>query len=128
MASVAQSIDRVAGTLSRFLHVRGARVNTADDLAPYLGASPEALFPLVGPPREVVRRRVRKLRARGRSLDVLEWPSAHQPLCPRYRERHLGEYAVNGRASARWMYPRSGPRSAALVYVHGWLEPGPWVE
>ncbi|HXN30301.1 MAG TPA: alpha/beta hydrolase family protein [Polyangiaceae bacterium] len=128
MAGVAHSIDRFAGALSRFLHLRGARVNTAGDLAPYLGASPAVLFPPVGLPNEIVRRRVRQLRARGRILDALEWPSAHQPLCPRYLERHLGPYAVNRKVSARWLYPRSGPRSAALVYVHGWLEPGPWVE
>lgn len=128
MASLAHSIDRVAGALSRFLHVRGARLNTAGDLAPYLGTSTEVLFPPPVPPNDIVRQPVRRLRARGRIVETVEWSSSHLPLCPRYLPRHLGEYAVNQKVRARWLYPRSGPRSAALIYVHGWLEPGPWVE
>jgi dienelactone hydrolase len=49
-------------------------------------------------------------------------------LCPRYGARHASVYAANERVTARWMHPSSGPRRAALVYVHGWLEPGPWIE
>jgi dienelactone hydrolase len=128
MASLAHSIDELAGALSRLLHFRGARLNTAGDLAPYLDISKEVMFQACEPPTDIVRRRVHQLRPGGRLLDALEWPSAHRPLSPRYRTRHLGEYGVNGTARARWLYPRSGPRSAALVYVHGWLEPGPWIE
>jgi hypothetical protein len=40
----------------------------------------------------------------------------------------VGPYARNLTASARWIHPRSGPRRRALVYIHGWLEPGPWPE
>jgi dienelactone hydrolase len=128
MAGVARSIDRVIGTLSRFLHVRGARFNTVDDLGPYLGASVAVLFPEPILPLDVVRRRLPRLWARARVVEALDWRSEHVPLCPRYRVRHDGEYASNQKVVARWMYPRSGPRRRALVYVHGWLEPGPWVE
>jgi dienelactone hydrolase len=50
------------------------------------------------------------------------------PICPHYRARHASEYFLNQRVTARWIHPRSGPRRSALIYVHGWLEPGPWIE
>jgi pimeloyl-ACP methyl ester carboxylesterase len=128
MASVASSIDRVAGALSRILHIRGDGVNTSGDLAPYLDGSTAVLFPRPAAPTDLSRQRVRSLHSRRRILENLEWSSAHVPLSPAYLSRHLGEYSINRKVRARWQYPRSGPRSSALVYVHGWLEPGPWVE
>jgi Alpha/beta hydrolase domain containing 18 len=128
MPSVGRSVDRVAGTLSRLLHFRAARLNTVDDLAPYLRAPPEVLFPPTGSPRAVTCRPVRACGRGDRVIEALEWESEHQPLCTRYQLRHAGEYAPNQRVWARWMHPRAGPRRAAIVYVHGWLEPGPWVE
>jgi dienelactone hydrolase len=128
MASVARNVDHVVGVLSRLLHLRSAEHNTIDDLGPYLGAPPSVFFPTPVAPRDVVRRRSLLPRGGGRVVDTLEWHSQHVPLCPHYRVRHSGEYACNQRVTARWMHPRSGPRRAALLYVHGWLEPGPWIE
>jgi pimeloyl-ACP methyl ester carboxylesterase len=128
MPAVARSVDRVVGTLSRFLHFRSARHDTREDLGPYLGAERGTLLPVPVLPRDLVRRRARTLGPRDRVLEALEWTSGHVPLSPRYRARHEGEYGANRVVTARWMHPRAGPRRRALVYVHGWLEPGPWVE
>lgn len=128
MASVARNVDHVVGILSRFLHLRGAELNTIADLAPYLGAPPSVLYPAPVAPRDVLRRRSLLPRTGGRVVETLQWSSQHVPICPHYRARHAGEYACNQRVTGRWMHPRSGPRRAALLYVHGWLEPGPWIE
>lgn len=128
MASVARSIDRVVGTLSHLLHVRGAQLNTVADLGPYLGAPLQVLFPEPVVPRDVMRRRARLPLSGERVTETLRWHSQHVCLCPHYRVRHDGEYARNGTVIARWIHPRSGPRRRAIVYVHGWLEPGPWIE
>jgi dienelactone hydrolase len=128
MASVGRGVDRIFGSLTHLLHLRGARDNTVDDLGPYLDAPADVLFPAPVAPRDLQRRRSRLPRGGGRVLETLRWHSQHVPLCPHYRARHAGEYARNQTVTARWAYPRSGPRRRALVYVHGWLEPGPWIE
>jgi dienelactone hydrolase len=128
MASVARNVDRVVGVLSRFLHVRRAELNTVADLGPYLTADVSTRFPTPVAPRDVIRRLSRLPRSGDRVVETLQWHSQHVPLCPHYRARHAVEYARNSTVTARWMHPRSGPRRSALVYVHGWLEPGPWIE
>ncbi|MCL2447992.1 MAG: alpha/beta hydrolase family protein [Polyangiaceae bacterium] len=126
MVSLGRTVDRVVGGLSRLLYMRGAQLNTVDDLGPYLDASRAILFPQPVVPRDLTRKRVRTLRVTERAVERLAWHSAHVPLCPHYRARHAGEYAPNQRASARWLHPTRGRRTGALVYVHGWLEPAPW--
>ena len=128
MVSVARGVDRVIGSLTHLLHLRAARDNTVGDLGPYFDAPANVLFPPPVAPRDVVRRRLHPLRTGGRTVETLSWHSQHVPLCPHYRARHAGEYARNQMVKARWLHPRSGPRKRALVYVHGWLEPGPWIE
>jgi dienelactone hydrolase len=128
MSSVARSVDRIVGGLSRLLHVRAAEHNTAHELDLYVGASPTVLLPTPPVPTDVRRRRVFRPLQRDRMLEVLRWSSAHVPLSVPYRLRHAREYARNQVAVARWMHPRSGPRRRALVHVHGWLEPGPFIE
>jgi pimeloyl-ACP methyl ester carboxylesterase len=128
MARIGERIDRVVGGLSHLLHgLRGAERNTVDDLGPYLGAPLATLFPRPAVPRDVVRSRPR-LALGARVTETLRWHSQHVPLCPHYRARHASDYALNQRVSARWLHPRRAPRRRALLYVHGWLEPGPWVE
>jgi pimeloyl-ACP methyl ester carboxylesterase len=122
------AVDRVVGALSHLLHgVRGAADNTVADLGPYYDLTPEELFPAPAAPRDV-KRQVVSRRLRKRVTETLRWHSQHVPLCPHYRARHSGEYWLNQRVTARWIHPKAGPRRRALVYVHGWLEPGPWVE
>ncbi|HEY8039051.1 MAG TPA: alpha/beta hydrolase family protein [Polyangiaceae bacterium] len=128
MLPVGRSVDRIIGGLTHLLHLRGAQQNTVADLGPYLGAPVPVLFPAPVAPRDVVRHRTRVPRPSGRVVETLRWHSQHVPLCPHYRARHAGEYVRNQMVAARWIHPRSGPRRKALVYVHGWLEPGPWIE
>lgn len=130
MLTFGESVDKVVGALSHALHgLRGVHTNTVDDLGPYLDAPVETLFPPVVVPRDVrVHRPLVQLRRRSRVIETLRWHSQHVPLCPHYRARHAGEYWLNQRVTARWLHPRSGPRRRALIYVHGWLEPGPWIE
>jgi dienelactone hydrolase len=128
MAPLGLRIDRIIGHLSHGLHIRGAKLNTVGDLGSYLNVDPTVLFPAPPPPADISRKRSRLPFGRRRTVDVLRWRSQHVPLSPSYLGRHAGEYARNQTASARWMHPRSGLRRRALVYIHGWLEPGPWPE
>ena len=131
MPSVGRGVDRIVGGLTHLLHLRGAQQNTVDDLGPYLDLPAAVLVPAPVAPRDLTRKRplVPPLSGpRGSTTETLSWHSQHVPLCPHYRARHAGEYARNQRVTARWMHPRSAPRRHALVYVHGWLEPGPWIE
>lgn len=128
MVSFGVAVDRIAGLLSHGLHgLRGARQNTVGDLGPYLDAPLELLFPTPVVPRDIVRKAPR-LHFGKRVVEILRWHSQHVVLCPHYRTRHAGEYWLNQRAIARWTHPAGGQRRRGLIYVHGWLEPGPWVE
>jgi len=128
MLSFGEAVDRVVGFLSHGLHGwRGAAENTAGDLDPYLDAPLETLFPAPVVPRDV-KRKTPRLKVGKRVVETLRWHSQHVVLCPHYRARHAGEYWLNQRVTARWIHPRDGQRKRALIYVHGWLEPGPWVE
>ena len=118
-------VDRVVGSLSRFLHVRSA-TDTSADLAPYLDRPLAELLP--EPPHVPAVRRATPFVMSSRVTETLSWTSAHRPLCPRYRRRHETSYAKNLTAFARWMHPRGKQRKSLLLYVHGWLEPGSWVE
>jgi hypothetical protein len=119
-------VDTVVGTLSRLLHVRSTTTDTSADLAPYLDAPMDALLP---EPRNVPAvRRATPFVISSRVTETLSWTSAHRPLCNRYRRRHETEYSKNLTAWARWMHPRGKQRKSLLIYVHGWLEPGSWVE
>lgn len=121
-------VDKVVGALSRVLHgLRGASNNTVADLGPYLDVPPEELYPAPAVPRDVKVTRAR-FNLSPRAVSTLKWHSQHVVLCPHYRARHASDYLVNQRVVARWIHPASGPRRRALIYVHGWLEPGPWVE
>jgi dienelactone hydrolase len=126
MPSIGRSVDRIVGGLSRLLHLRGAQVNTVDDLGPYLDVPLSVFFPDPVVPRDLQRRELRSGHRGERVVELLRWHSPHAPLCPHYRARHAGEYVRNQTATARFMHPRRASRERALVYVHGWLEPAPW--
>lgn len=121
-----QNADKVAGALSRLLHLRGAKQNTIGYLHQYLDLNVDQLFPK---PRPISDLRVRRtLLDRAVKTSTLSWTSTHEVLCQRYRERHEGEYKKNLTAWARWVRPAGKQRNTAFVYVHGWLEPGSWAE
>ena len=119
-------IDRFVGTMSRALHLRSAKHNTTGDLGPYLDLSAEQMFP-DPPPIDNIQVK-RTLVDRAMKTSTLKWKSSHEVLCPHYRKRHLGVYKRNLTAWARWVRPDGPPRRRCIIYVHGWLEPGSWVE
>jgi len=122
-----RTADKVAGRLSHLLHgLRGPRINTVSELDPYLDLPPERFFP-APPPLERVRAKT-SLTGRFTHTTTLTWPSAHAVLDPEYAVRHRGEYRSNLTAWARWVRPEGAMRKDCLVYVHGWLEPGSWME
>lgn len=120
-------VDEVVGLGSRVLHgVRGAEHDTSGDLAPFFDRAPEELFP---PPAGVpMMKPVRALPSPLGPGVTLAFPSAYEPLCPTYRARHEREYAANKTAYLRWFRREGATRRALLLYVHGWLEPGPLLE
>ncbi|HEU4411479.1 MAG TPA: alpha/beta hydrolase family protein [Polyangiaceae bacterium] len=123
-----RTIDQLVGAASRFMHIRRASINSVEDLGPYYDLTPEELFPDPGGPPADVRHDEPRFTIGSRRVETLSWTSCHQVLSPAYRRRHEGEYARNLKAYARWMRPRGGRRRSLLIYVHGWLEPGSWVE
>lgn len=124
---IGRSADIVAGQLSRILHgIRGPKENTLPDLEPYLDLEPDEFFPAPAPIRDV--REERTIAERWHRTTTLTWRSAHSVLSPNYRRKHEGEYASNQKVWARWIRPDRRRRDECLVYVHGWLEPGSWVE
>lgn len=119
-------IDTAVGYGSRLLHMRAARDNTVGQLEPYLDLDASELFPEPPLPSDLrVRRTVfdRVLKA-----STLSWRSDHRILCTQYLKRHLGPYRKNRQAWARWVRPDGKQRRGCLLYIHGWLEPGSWVE
>lgn len=124
--AIGRTLDQVVGGLSRFLHLRAARENTVGDLGPYFDLTPAQLFPAPAPLRDMVRHQ--SLLDRALHTTALSWKSTHEILCPRYQLRHDRDYHRNHTAYARLVRPPGKRRRTALVYVHGWLEPGSWVE
>lgn len=119
-------IDTVVGVGSRLLHLRSAKDNTIGQLGQYLDLDAERLFPEPRAPGAISVRRTafdRMLKA-----STLSWRSSHEVMCPTYQKRHDGEYRKNKTAWARWVRPDGQRRKGCLLYVHGWLEPGSWVE
>ncbi|MCA9594506.1 MAG: alpha/beta hydrolase family protein [Myxococcales bacterium] len=121
-----RSADRFAGAMSRLLHLRGAKENTIGYLHQYLDLAPDQLFPV---PKPITDLRIqRTLLDRAMRTSTLTWTSTHEVVCSRYRRRHESEYKKNLVAHARWIRPAGEQRKTALIYVHGWLEPGSWAE
>ena len=121
-----RKLDMVTGGLSRLLHLRGASINTLADMAPYLDRTPAELFPT--PPAITNVNVAQTLTDRLLRTTTLSWKSGHEVLCPRYQKRHDQSYEANHTAWARWIRPGGARRKTALIYVHGWLEPGSWLE
>ena len=121
--------DIIAGRLSRLLHgLRGPKENTAANLLPYFDLSLAELNPTPPPLSESAVQIHESLATRFLRTTTLSWPSTYPILCPAYARRHETEYRANGTAWGRWLMPDRRPRQNCLVYIHGWLEPGSWVE
>lgn len=100
--------------------------NTLDEAPAYEGRPLEELFP--APPRvPAVAFRRRWLGARLLCED-LQFESLHEPLAPRFRERHFDEYPSNRFVYARWLRHVGGPRRPTMIYLHGWMQFEAWLE
>ncbi len=125
--SFGHDVDLAAGKLSHILHgFRGPKINTAGDLGPYLDLDLATLNPAPPPLTNVAVHR--SVASPFRSTTTLSWTSTHRILSPAYERRHEKEYRRNLTVWARWLRPDGVRRRDCLVYVHGWLEPGSWVE
>jgi hypothetical protein len=126
--SVGGRVDQAIGMLSRGLHgLRGPKNNTILEVQRYyLDRRPEELFPAPQPLEDVTIERT--LVSRALRASTLSWRSMHRVLSPEYRRLHETVYRDNLTAWARWLRPDGRMRARCLVYVHGWLEPGSWVE
>jgi len=122
-----ERVDAVVGRLSRFLHLRRTNTDTSHELTPYFGLSLDELLPR---PVQLpdVRRAQPRFRIGSVTTETLSWRSQHEPLSEAYKRRHHTDYAANATAYARWVHQKAHRRKSLLLYVHGWLEPGSWVE
>jgi pimeloyl-ACP methyl ester carboxylesterase len=122
-----RQIDLLAGEASKLLHgIRGPKINTVPQLGPYLDRSPAALNPEPPPLTEV---RVHgSLASRFSHTVTLSWKSTHHALGPEYAVRQARDYKYNQTAWGRWVRPNGTQRRHCLLYIHGWLEPGSWIE
>ncbi|HVU01694.1 MAG TPA: hypothetical protein VHE30_08080 [Polyangiaceae bacterium] len=119
--------DLVAGKLSHVLHgLRGPKHGHLEELHHYLDLPLPELFP--APPSLDRVKAHRSLAVPFAHTKTLSFRSDYEPLSPGYRIRHDREYRENHTAWVRWMKPDGRRRRGCLVYVHGWLEPGSWVE
>ena len=124
---IGREVDLVAGRLSHILHgLRGPKAMQLAELAPYFDKSIAELNPT--PPELTAVRVQSSVASRLLRTTTLSWPSTHPILSPRYAERHERKYRCNHTAYARWIKPDGKLRPNCLIYVHGWLEPGSWVE
>lgn len=122
-----ETVDHVVGKLSRILHLRRTNNDTSHELTPYFGLPLDELLPV--PPRlPDVRRISPRFRVGSMTTETLAWQSLHEPLSDAYKRRHMTEYEPNRTAYARWIHQKAFRRKSLLLYVHGWLEPGSWVE
>lgn len=122
-----ERVDALVGGLTRLLHLRRTNIDTSHELTPYFGLPLEELLPA---PTRVpeVRRVAPKFKLGSATVETLSWQSEHEPLSPVYQRHHRTMYDANLTAYARWLHEKKRRRRSILLYVHGWLEPGSWVE
>ncbi|HVW26856.1 MAG TPA: alpha/beta hydrolase family protein [Polyangiaceae bacterium] len=120
-------VDLIAGRLSHVLHgLRGPKPIDVEELTPYFDKALAELNP-EPPPLDTVRAH-HSLTSHFSRTTTLSWASAHPILSPIYAKRHETDYRCNHIAYARWLRPDGARRRDCLIYIHGWLEPGSWVE
>jgi hypothetical protein len=122
-----ERIDAVVGKLSRLMHLRRTHHDTSHELTPYFGLPVEELFPAPQNPPDV-RRVAPRFSLGSVQTETLSWRSQHEPLSAIYKRRHTTIYDENLTAYARWVHEKKKRRRSILLYVHGWLEPGSWIE
>ena len=117
----------MTGALSQILQrFAEATPNTLADLDVYRRISLDALFPA---PQAVPAARVTtRWRLPGLVSEDIVFPSLHEPLEPRFRQRYLAEYAETHTVYARRIRPAGARGRPRLLYLHGYLQPETYLE
>jgi len=119
--------DDLTGVLSHGLRRIARPVpNTLAHLDAYRGHSAAALFP--APARVPAVRVSRRWALPGLVSEDLVFPSLHEPIEPRFRQRYLSEYGASHVVYARRLRPASAGARPRLLYLHGYLQPETYVE
>jgi pimeloyl-ACP methyl ester carboxylesterase len=119
--------DDATGALSQILQ-RFAETtpNTLADLDVYRRMPRDALFPA---PQGVPAARVTtRWRLPGLVSEDVVFPSLHEPIEPRFRQRYLAEYAETHTVYARRIRPAGARGRPRLLYLHGYLQPETYFE
>lgn len=119
--------DRLVSLVMPYLHrLSPPHPNTWHDASQYYGLTRQELFVAPAPPVEVARK---PYGIWGTNiLESISFPSQHEAICPKYRRRAAYEYPANATVISRCVRPMFRRRSRALIYIHGWMEPGGVVE
>jgi Alpha/beta hydrolase domain containing 18 len=119
--------DDVAGALSRVLGVFARpAANTLAELDAYRRLPVSTLFPA---PRELPAVRVTsRWRLPGLVSEDVVFPSLHEPIEARFRQRYRNEYGETHTVYARRIRPSSALRRPRLLYLHGYMQPETYLE
>jgi len=119
--------DDVTGALARVLQAfTSASANTLGDLDVYRGLSLETLFPS---PVQLPKARVEtRWRLPGLVSEDIVFPSLHEPIEPRFRERYRTAYGATHTVYARRIRPAVARPRPRLLYLHGYMQPETYVE
>jgi acetyl esterase/lipase len=119
--------DILAGAVSRILHqFADPAPNTLADLVAYRGLPPAALFPA---PTQTPAVRVKtRWSVPGLVSEDLVFPSLHEAIEPRFRQRYLAQYPETHTVYARRIRPEGAQQRPRLLYLHGYLQPETYVE
>ncbi len=100
--------------------------NTLAHLDAYLGHSPASLFPK---PARLPAVEVRpRWTLRGLVSEDLIFPSLHEPIEPRFRERYAREYGATHTVYARRLRRARAGARPRILYLHGYLQPETYAE
>ena len=119
--------DEVTGALSRILgRFAHPAPNTLADLGVYRGLPVNVLFP---EPRRMTAARVTpRWSLPGLVSEDVVFPSLHEPIEPKFRERYVTEYRATHTVYARRIRPLSARRRPRLLYLHGYMQPETYLE
>lgn len=119
--------DDVTGALSELLQffAHPAR-NTLADLEAYCGLPLETLFP--APRKAPMVGRETRWSLPGLVSEDIVFPSLHDPIEPKFRQRYLTDYRETHTVYARRIRPATARRRPRLLYLHGYLQPETYLE
>jgi pimeloyl-ACP methyl ester carboxylesterase len=119
--------DDLTGLLGRGLWRLARPVpNTLAHLDAYLGHSPASLFPK---PARLPAVQVRPRWAlRDLVSEDLIFPSLHEPIEPRFRQRYAREYGATHTVYARRLRHARTAARPRILYLHGYLQPETYLE